>query len=117
MKFARATAICLLVLDIITAVVVFNAISYLHFRGLGLASHLIIPDLALPIGTMVFSIFLIEGYETRTDMLSPDYTSQHTIALIGSMLATLLLTFVFIPAGFELQSSRGVIALSFVTLI
>ena len=117
MKSARATAIFLLVLDIVTAVVVFNAISYLHFRGMGMASHLFISDLALPIGAMVLSIFLIEGYETRIDMLSPDYTSQHTIALIGSMLATLLFTFVFIPAGYELQSSRGVIALSFVTLI
>ena len=117
MKSTRTTALALLVLDAVTTVVVFNVVSRL--RGLGVADHLVLAPLAGPLGVIVFSIYLIEGYKTRTDMMSVDYTSQHAIALLGAMLATLLFTFVFVfvPDGYELQSSRAVIAISFVALI
>ncbi len=65
---------------------------------------------------MVFAIYLIDCYKSRTDMMSLDYTSQHVIALALATLATLLLTFAFIPGGYSLQSSRAVIALSFMLL-
>jgi len=75
--------------------------------------HLLLAPLAGPIIALVVGVYLIDGYRVRTDMLSLDYASQHTIALASAFLATLLLTFVFITSNFELQSSRGVIALSF----
>ena len=46
-------------------------------------------------------------------MLSLDYVSLRLIASFFSALTTLLVTFAFIPAGFELQSSRAAIILSF----
>jgi exopolysaccharide biosynthesis polyprenyl glycosylphosphotransferase len=50
-------------------------------------------------------------------MISVDYTSQHAIALMSAMLGILLMTYVILPSGFELQASRVVITLSFVVLI
>jgi lipopolysaccharide/colanic/teichoic acid biosynthesis glycosyltransferase len=61
----------------------------------------------------VASLHLIDGYGTRSDMLSLDYASLHLIASFFAALTTLLLTYVFIPSGFELQSSRAAILFSF----
>ena len=115
MNPTRATAYGLLALDVIVSVVVFNVIA--HYRAPNVVAHLLLAPLALPVAALFIATYLIEGYKARTDMLSVDYTSQHAIALIGAMLVTLLLTFVFIPEGFILQSSRAVIALGFLTLI
>lgn len=114
MNTTRATAYGLLALDVVTFIVLFNVI--VHLRGVeGVPNFLLLP-LALPVAALVFAVYLIEGYKARTDMLSVDYTSQHTIALIGATLTTLLFTFVFIPEGYPLQSSRSVIALSFLAV-
>lgn len=115
MNPTRATAYGLLALDVIASIVVFNVIG--SYRAPMLVQHLLLAPLALPITALFLAIYLIEGYKSRTDMLSVDYTSQQTIALIGAMLVTLLLTFVFIPEGYILQSSRAVISLSFLALI
>jgi exopolysaccharide biosynthesis polyprenyl glycosylphosphotransferase len=116
MTTARKTTILLLGLDVLSAVFVFNAVSYL--RGLRIDGQLVLLPLIAPIFALVFAVYLIEGYKARTDMLSLDYTSQHAIALIGAMLGTLLLTFALkVPGGYTLQSSRFVIAASFVGLI
>jgi len=110
----RSIAILWLVLDVLATLLVFNLVS--HFRGAPIGQQLVF---AVPIAVLVFAIFLIQGYSPRTDMLSIDYASQHVISLVGAMLATLLLTFAISPGGFELapQSSRIVIALSFLALI
>jgi exopolysaccharide biosynthesis polyprenyl glycosylphosphotransferase len=112
----RNVAFVLLALDVVLAVVVFNLMSVI--RGVPGAGQLLWP-LGLPIATIVFAVYLIEGYRMRTDMLSVDYASQHTIALLGAMLSTLLIVYVFIgpDSEFALQSSRRVILLSFLVLI
>ena len=115
MNTTRLTSSALVALDVITYLVVFNIVAY--FRATTLADHLILRPLFRPIAIILFAIYLIDGYKTRTDMMSVDYTSLHSIALIGAMGATLLYTFAFISSGNELQSSRIVIALSFLILI
>lgn len=115
MNTNRVTAYGLLAADVVVTITVFNIIA--HFRGLDVAAHLLLEPLAMPIGALVFGIYLIEGYKARTDMLSVDYTSQHTIAVLGAMIFTVLLTFVFLPSGYELQTSRPVVILSFIALI
>ncbi len=115
MKPGRTTTLTLLALDVIATVVVFNVIS--HFRFTGATDHLIVGTLTAPLVAIIFAVYLIDGYNARTDMLSVDYTSQHSLALMGACITTLLLTFAFIPPGYELQSSRIVISLGFVGLI
>ncbi len=111
----RITALALLLLDAIASIAVFNLISYA--RGLTSIDHVIAAPLTAPFIFLAMAIYLVQGYRARTDMLSVDYASQHSIAVLGAMVATLMLTFVLIPSGYELQSSRAVIALSFLTLI
>jgi exopolysaccharide biosynthesis polyprenyl glycosylphosphotransferase len=115
MNLSRLTAFGLVALDFVVAVIVFNLVSLLR-RG-GEAGYLSLDLLAAPIGMIVLSIYLIDGYKARTDMLSVDYTSQHTIALIGAMLGTLLLTYAFNLEGFTLTSSRIVIGVTYLVLI
>ncbi len=115
MSSARKVAFLLLLLDVICIVVVFNLVSYL--RGVPLGGEWLLSQLLGPILLHIFAVYLIDGYSARTDMISLDYTSQHAIALVNAMLVTLLMTFVVVPGGFELQSSRLVIALSYVVLV
>jgi exopolysaccharide biosynthesis polyprenyl glycosylphosphotransferase len=103
----------LLLLDAALTVMMFNVIG--HYRGI--TEHLIFWPLGMPLVTLVFGIFLVDGYNARTDFLGLDYASVHIIAVVAAMIATLLFTFAFLPPGYELQSSRGVIALSFLALI
>ncbi len=112
---ARKTSLLLLGLDIAAVLIVFNAISYM--RGLPMNGPLVVWPLLGPMFALAFAIYLIDGYNPRTDMISLDYTSLHAIAIANAMLAMLLLTFVVIPAGYELQSSRIVLALSYLALV
>lgn len=103
----------MLAADFLATIVVFDLVSY--FRGV--PNPFIFWPLLIPGGLLIAAIYLIDGYRPRTDMQSLDYASLHIIAVISAMLVTLLLTFVFIPPGYELQSSRIVIVLSFCFLI
>lgn len=114
MTTRRKVTAGLLALDLVAVFVVFNTV--IHFRGLSAGNFISLPLLA-PAVAIAFAIYLIDGYSSRMDMIGLDYTSLHTIALVNAMLATLLLTYAVIPGGYELQSSRLVIALSFLVLI
>ncbi len=112
MTSERKIPYLLLLLDAVASVLVFNAVA--HYWGV--AAHFLLTPLVWPTLALFIAIYLIDGYRVRTDMLSLDYASQHMIALGLAMLATLLFTFVVIKTDYELQSSRGVIALSFAAI-
>ncbi len=105
----RRIPLLLLASDLVSVVLVFNLVSYM--RGVG--AEPFVWALTGPAIVFFVSVQLIDGYGARADMLSVDYSSSHLIASFSACIATLLLTFVFIPAGFELQASRAVILLSF----
>jgi exopolysaccharide biosynthesis polyprenyl glycosylphosphotransferase len=117
MIFKRKSSLLLLALDTVLTVLIFNLIGYYRIDRHGVTPAFTVAPMLVPAAFFVFSIYLIDGYRGRTDMRSLDYTSLHIIATISAALATLLLTYAFIPADFELQSSRAVIALSFLVLI
>jgi len=112
MTSERKIPVLLLLLDAAATILIFNIVAYYW----GVATHVLLTPLLGPILALFVVIYLIDGYRVRTDMLSLDYASQHTIAIAVAMLATLLFTFVLIKSDYELQSSRGVIALSFVAI-
>ncbi|HTH48319.1 MAG TPA: exopolysaccharide biosynthesis polyprenyl glycosylphosphotransferase [Candidatus Limnocylindria bacterium] len=101
--------------DAIALVLVFNFFAWT--RGLADPHDLILAPLLPPLLMCFLAIFLIDGYNSQTDMLSVTYTSLHCIALVFVLLLTLLLTFAVISAGFPLQGSRLVIVLSCLVLI
>jgi len=107
----RKTTLALLALDLLAVFLCFNAA--LVFRGLD--APLVAP-LIWPALFAIAALYLIDGYTTRTDMLSVDYTSQHLIALLAALLGTLLTLYVFQPAAYGLTSSRGVIFFAFAAL-
>ena len=109
----RKTTLLLIALDLIATLVVFNVVGYLR----GVTGSFSVGPLAGPVALFVFTIYLIDGYKARTDMLRLDYASLHIIAVLFAMMITLLMTFVFVPGGYELQSSRFVVAASFMLLI
>jgi lipopolysaccharide/colanic/teichoic acid biosynthesis glycosyltransferase len=115
MTTARKVFLGLLALDLLGVLLVFNAVSYL--RGVTADGHIVLLPLLAPLLAVAFAVYLIDGYSVRTDMISIDYTSLHTIALMNAMLGILVMTYVIMPAGYELQSSRIAIALSFLLLV
>ncbi|PTX91087.1 exopolysaccharide biosynthesis polyprenyl glycosylphosphotransferase [Opitutus sp. ER46] len=112
---ARITALSLIALDVLTSVVVFNLLSYA--RGVIEPGAFLLVPLLAPVSALLIAIYLVQGYRSRTDMLSVDYASQHAIAVLIAMVATLLLTYVVLPGDIDLQNSRAVIALSFFALM
>jgi len=107
----RKTTLGLLALDILAVFLCFNAA--LIFRGLAAP---IFHPLIWPALFAIAALYLIDGYTTRTDMVSVDYTSQHLIALFAALLGTLLLLYVVQPAAYGLTSSRAVIFFAFAAL-
>ncbi|HVU17586.1 MAG TPA: exopolysaccharide biosynthesis polyprenyl glycosylphosphotransferase [Candidatus Didemnitutus sp.] len=116
MSFPRQSITLLfVVLDLLCLAMCFNIVGYAH--GVITLDTPLTTALALPIVAMVVGIYLIDGYNPRTDMLSVTYASQHVVALGGVLLFTLLLTYVFLPSGFTLQTSRFVIMVSYLAVI
>jgi len=111
----RLTPWLLLLLDYVCIVLAFHFMGWL--RGAMAIGDFDLLPLLWPLVVVALAIYLIDGYSPQTDMLSADYASQHTIALTVAMFVMLLVTFVFIKDPFSLQSSRAVIALSFVALV
>jgi len=99
----------------LSVLVAFNFVAWtwgvLHWEGL------LISPLFMPMVMHFLAVYLIDGYNSRTDMMSVTYTSLHTIALVVVLFFTLLTTYVFIPAGYALQVSRGVITVSCLLMI
>jgi exopolysaccharide biosynthesis polyprenyl glycosylphosphotransferase len=115
MSLIRRITVLLALLDLAALVLVFNlaVAGYLHRTY---EHGIVFLPLLAPFAMLVVAIYLIDGYKSRTDMISVDYTSQHILALGSTLIATLLLTYAIIPGGYPLQQSRVVIALSFFLL-
>ncbi len=111
MTIHRGHLALLLALDTFVVFATFNVLGQL--RGiLGNGDWLFSPLLTPWLFTLI-GLFLIDGYRSRTEMMSADYTSQHFVAVGFALLATLLVSYVVITAGSRLEDSRLVIALGF----
>ncbi|HEY0966818.1 MAG TPA: exopolysaccharide biosynthesis polyprenyl glycosylphosphotransferase [Opitutaceae bacterium] len=111
----RKFTLSLLLLDTFTLVALFNVLAWI--RGVIPYGTLIAWPLIVPWVLVVSALYLIDGYKARTDMISVDYTSLHSIALGSALLTTLLITFAFFPDGYRLQGSRAVIAIGMLSLL
>ncbi len=114
MRTTHLHLLLLLIFDALAGILVFNALFWL--RGVTGAGNWMLWSLSMPLGIIMVSLYLIDGYRSRTEMMSADYLSQHVLAVFVALLVTLLVTFVALPSGFPLQGSRSVIAFAFLTL-
>ena len=110
MRLTRQSII-LVLLDTLVVFLVFNFTAWA--RGLIEHGNWIGTALVPPWLLVLAAIYLIDGYRSRTEMMSADYTSHHLMALLVAMLGVLLLTYVVIPSDYPLQASRLVVAFSF----
>jgi exopolysaccharide biosynthesis polyprenyl glycosylphosphotransferase len=115
MTKGRTATFALIFLDATAVILAFNLVAW-AWGVVSLANPIVTP-MVLPVLMHFLAVYLIDGYNPRTDMMSVTYTSLHSIALMLVLLVTLLLTYAFIPAGFALQVSRMVITVSCVLLI
>ena len=115
MPQGKQVSYSLILLDAIVVMLIFNLTGYA--RGVIELDTPILAALQLPVLVHVLSVYLIDGYNSRTDMMSITYTSLHVIALFAALLITLLLTYAFIPGGFPLQTSRFVTSVSCLAVI
>lgn len=115
MNKAKQISIALIALDAASVVLSFNLVAWLY--GVGYGHTWILQPLVLPVIIHFLGVYLIDGYSARTDMLSITYASLHVIAQLGVLVVTLLLTYVIIPKGFELQASRFVTSVSYIAVI
>jgi len=115
MPQGRTVTLALVLLDFLAVVVLFNFFAWT--RGFTHWHDPILAALLLPAGMHFIAVYLIDGYNPRTDMMSVTYTSLHAIALVFVLLFTLLFTFAIISAGFPLQGSRFVTTSALLALI
>jgi exopolysaccharide biosynthesis polyprenyl glycosylphosphotransferase len=115
MSFGRKVALTFALSDAISFVLVLNVVAWM--RGILDLNGIILMPAAVPVLVLGIALYLIDGYKIHTDMLSLDYASQHTIALLTAMAGTLLFTFVVLPTEFSYLQSRLVVASTFVLLI
>jgi exopolysaccharide biosynthesis polyprenyl glycosylphosphotransferase len=115
MTQGRIVTVLLLLFDTFGIVLAFNFVAW-AWGVLSWHNPILLP-MVLPVVMHVLAVYLIDGYNPRTDMMSVTYTSLHAIALVLVLLCTLLLTYAVIPAGFALQVSRLVITASCLLLI
>jgi exopolysaccharide biosynthesis polyprenyl glycosylphosphotransferase len=115
MTKGRTATLALIFLDAIAVILAFNLVAW--GWGVGSLANPILAPMVLPVLMHFLAVYLIDGYNPRTDMMSVTYTSLHSIALVFVLLFTLLLTYAIIKAPFALQVSRLVITVSCVALI
>jgi hypothetical protein len=115
MTSGRKAALAFVFADTLAFALTLNAMAWL--RGVLDLGGLVVGPLLVPLAVLGIALYLIDAYKLQTDMLSLDYTSQHTIALLSAMAVTLLLTFVVIPSGYSLQQSRSVVVFTFLLMI
>ncbi|MBI2498470.1 MAG: exopolysaccharide biosynthesis polyprenyl glycosylphosphotransferase [Opitutae bacterium] len=115
MPQGRTITLILVLLDALAVVLLFNFFAWT--RGFAGWNDPILAPLLLPVALTFLGIYLIDGYNPRTDMMSVTYTSLHAIALVFVLLFILLLTYAVISAGFPLQGSRFVTTSACLTLI
>ena len=115
MSQGRTVTLALVLLDFLAVVLLFNFFAWT--RGFAHWQDPILMPLMLPATMHFLAVYLIDGYNPRTDMMSVTYTSLHAIALIFVLLFTLLFTYAIISAGFPLQGSRFVTTSACLSLI
>lgn len=71
----------------------------------------------LGLTVIVLTLFVVGGYDRRTDMRSLGYTSEHILALTAAVGVASLLIYSVAAFGYAMRPSRGALWVSFVTFV
>ncbi len=67
-----------------------------------------------PLAAILLTLFVVGGYDRRTDMLSLTYLSEHLIGMGVALVAASLLVYCFASYDFPVKPGRGTLLLGFV---
>ena len=85
-------AAVLLLLDVVGWLVICNLLGYLRHADLSYLETVSLQTQFIGLAVISLTLFVIGGYDRRSDMTSLSYTSEHVIAMVIAMaLATLLI--------------------------
>ena len=66
-----------------------------------------------PLFTILLTLFIMGGYDRRTDMMSLTYMSEHLIGMGAALVVSLLLVYGFASYDFPVKPGRSTLPLSF----
>ncbi len=66
-----------------------------------------------PFAAILLTLFIVGGYDRRTDMLSLTYMSEHLIGMGAALVAASLLVYCFASYDFPVKPGRGTLLLGF----
>ena len=67
-----------------------------------------------PLAAILLMLFIVGGYDRRTDMLSLTYMSEHLIGMGAALIAASVLVYCFASYAFPVKPGRGTLVLCFV---
>ena len=78
-----------------------------------LTSRLVVLGL-WPLAAILLTLFIVGGYDRRTDMLSLTYMSEHLIGMGAALIAASVLVYCFASYDFPVKPGRETLLLAFV---
>ncbi len=66
-----------------------------------------------PLAAILLTLFIVGGYDRRTDMLSLTYMSEHLIGMGAALVAASVLVYCFASYDFPVKPGRGTLLLGF----
>ncbi len=107
----------IVVLDVAAWGLSFGAVFLLRLEAGGYqwewTSRLVV--LALwPLAAITLTLFIVGGYDRRTDMLSLTYMSEHLIGMGAALVGASVLVYCFASFDFPIKPGRGTLLLSFI---
>ena len=107
----------ILVLDVTAWLGCFGAVFLLRTGAVGFgwewASRLAVLGL-WPLAAIVLTLFIVGGYDRRSDLLSLTYMSEHLIGMGAALLVASLLVYCFASYDFPVKPGRSTLLLGFV---
>jgi len=102
-----------LILDIATWIVLYAALGYIRQDAFFLTRlQFAVVDL-IQVAVIVQALFIIGGYDRRTDMRTLSYTTEHILAVLVAGARSALLIYSAATYDQTMKPSRGVLLLSF----
>ncbi len=100
-------------LDVVAWLTIYSVVGALRGDvGFGEEPAFVNVDL-LGLGAIVLTLFVIGGYDRRTDQRSLGYTSEHILAVGSAAVLASLLIYGVVSSGHALRPSRGALLASF----
>ena len=100
--------------DVVSWLLICNLLGLLRHDRLLHSTSVSLQSQAVALGVIVITLFVIGGYDRRSDMTSLGYTSEHFIAVVTALVLASLLIYSVSTYSLNMHPSRSVMLASFV---